>query len=41
MAFALQGCALTLEGAFEQCMETAPDKLRDEALVILAQKGDA
>ncbi len=40
MAFALQGCALTLDGAFEQCMETAPDKPRDEALVVLAQKGD-
>jgi RNA polymerase sigma-70 factor, ECF subfamily len=41
MAFALQGCALTLDGAFEQCMETAPDKARDETLVILAQKGDS
>ncbi len=40
MAFALQGCVLTLDSAFEQCMETAPAKTGDEALVSLAQKGD-
>jgi hypothetical protein len=34
MPVALQGCALALDGAFEQCMETAPDKPRDDALVI-------
>lgn len=42
MAWALQGCVATIDRAIEEGMgQTPPAKSGDEALVMLAQKGDS